>query len=299
MGFSSQHPAKLCLTALLFFLCIVLAANYGELKPASDIDWMDILGEGSSLAVVLAWLLLVLYSRPAGPVTNGLYVGSLLLVISYQLNLLDEFFQYPESHRLLSWLESIPAPLGMLILTFGLIGWHKEQRFINQQLASRELHLRHYQLLDPLTKLYKPEYLLAVLKRELELQQQHHQPFCLALIDISQFGRFNREQGMAAADLLLQQLSELTLVQFRSGDLVCRYSGDKFVILMPQSNQAMAQSLVQNACRELNMHLHTELHWTVTEIPLTQQVTKPQRLLSQLWQQLQKQKQQQNRWSLV
>jgi diguanylate cyclase (GGDEF)-like protein len=119
------------------------------------------------------------------------------------------------------------------------------------------------------------------------------------LIDISQFGRFNREQGMAAADLLLQQLSELTLVQFRTGDLVCRYSGDKFVILMPQSNQAMAQSLVQNACRELNMHLHTELHWTVTEIPLTQQVTKPQRLLSQLWQQLQKQKQQQNRWSLV
>lgn len=299
MGFSSQHPAKLWLTALLFVLCILLAVNYGELKTAANIDWMDILGEGSSLAVVIAWLLLVLYSRPAGPVTNGLYVGSLLLVLSYQLNLLDEFFQYPDSHRLLSWLESIPAPIGMLILTLGLIGWHKEQRFINQQLASRELHLRHYQLLDPLTKLYKPEYLLAVLKRELELQQQHQQPFCLALLDISQFARFNREQGMAAADLLLQQLSELTLVQFRSGDLVCRYSGDKFVILMPQSNQAIAQSLVQNAVKELNVHLQTQLHWTITEITATQQLTKPQPLLSQLWQQLQQQKQQKTQWSLV
>jgi diguanylate cyclase (GGDEF)-like protein len=187
----------------------------------------------------------------------------------------------------------------MLILTLGLIGWHKEQRFINQQLASRELHLRHYQLLDPLTKLYKPEYLLAVLKRELELQQQHQQPFCLALVDVSQFARFNREQGMAAADLLLQQLSELTLVQFRSGDLVCRYSGDKFVILMPQSNQATAHSLLQNATSQLSLHLHTQLHWTITEITAAQQVTKPQRLLSQLWQQLQKQKQQQTQWSLV
>lgn len=299
MGFSSQHPAKLSLTLLLFVLCILLAVNYGELKTAAEIDWMDILGEGSSLAVVIAWLLLVLYSRPAGPVTNGLYVGSLLLVLSYQLNLLDEFFQYPDSHRLLSWLESIPAPVGMLILTLGLIGWHKEQRFINQQLASRELHLRHYQLLDPLTKLYKPDYLLAVLKRELELQQQHQQPFCLALLDISQFARFNREQGMATADLLLQQLSELALVQFRSGDLVCRYSGDKFVILMPQSNKAIAQSLLQNAVRELSLYLPARLHWTITEITAAQQLTKPQRLLSQLWQQLQKQKQQQNHWSLV
>lgn len=299
MGFSSQHPAKLWLTALLFGLCIVLAANYGELKQATELDWMDILGEGSSLAVVTAWLLLVLYSRPAGPVTNGLYVGSLLLVMSYQLNLLDEFFQYPENHRLLSWLESIPAPIGMLILTLGLIGWHKEQRFINQQLASRELHLRHYQLLDPLTKLYKPDYLLAVLKREVELQYQHQQPFCLTLIDISQFARFNREQGMAAADLLLQQLSELTLVQFRNGDLVCRYSGDKFVVLMPQTNQATAQSLVQSATVQLNAHLHTELNWTVIEVTAAQQVTQPQRLLSQLWQQLQRQKQQKAHWSLV
>ncbi len=42
MGFSSQHPAKLWLTAVLFMLCILLAVNYGELKTAADIDWMDI-----------------------------------------------------------------------------------------------------------------------------------------------------------------------------------------------------------------------------------------------------------------
>lgn len=104
---------------------------------------------------------------------------------------------------------------------------------------------------------------------------------------------------MAAADLLLQQLSELTLLQFRSGDLVCRYSGDKFVILMPQSNQAIAQSLLQNASRELTTYLPTQLHWTITEITAMQHVTQPQRLLSQLWQQLQRQKQQKTLWSLV
>ena len=298
MGFSSQHPAKLLLTTLLCILCLLLAINCGELKMLSQIDWLDVLGEGCSLAVVIAWLLLVLYSRPAGPVTNGLYVGSLLLVMSYELNLLDEFFKYPDNVRLLSWLESIPAPIGMLVLTLGLVGWHKEQRQINQQLASRELHLRHYQLLDPLTKLYKPDYLLAVLKRELELQFEHQQPFCLALLDIRQFDRVNREQGMAVADLLLQQFSELTLIQFRPGDLLCRYSGDTFVVLMPKTNRALAESLLHNAVSQLASYLHTGLHWTVAEITAAQTHT-PQQLLTQLWQQSQLQKQQSPLWSAV
>ncbi|MFC4655044.1 GGDEF domain-containing protein [Rheinheimera marina] len=282
----TTHPRKLLLTLLLCLLCVVLALQNGEVKPWARIDWFDVLGEGSSFLVVLAWLLLVLFSRPAGPVTNGLYVGSLLLVLSYWLNLLDEFIAYPDTERLLSWLESIPAPIGMLVLTMGLVGWHREQRLINSQLTSRELHLRAHDLLDPLTRLYRRNYLLQALRREQALQAEHQQPFCLWLLELDELTQLMQQQGLAESEHRLQQLAELLLLQFRPGDLVCRLSSHSFVVLLPETPERTARVLTDLALRHLGSTMQLQarrsaLHCQTDAYPQTAEA-----LLHQLQQQL-------------
>jgi diguanylate cyclase (GGDEF)-like protein len=239
-----QHQTKLAFSGLLLLSSAYMACKLGELKQV--FDWLDVLGEGTAFLVAAAWLLLILSSRPSGRVTELLYYGSLCLVYSYFLNLLDEFLQYPEPMRLMSWLESIPAPLGMLVLTFGLVGWHREQRAIDRQLRGRELFLRDHNLIDPLTQLYGLEYLYAVLDREISLQRSQQQSLSLIVVDVAQFSEFNRQHGFNAGDDFLSLLSELVISQLRQGDVVCRYSGDCFVAILPNTNHAQAELLAMH-----------------------------------------------------
>lgn len=248
-----QHQYKIALTLLLLCAAITLAFQLGEVKPWASIDWLDILGEGVVLLVVLCWLTLIVTSRPAGHITEWLYYGSLLLVCSFTLDLLDEFLRYPAHLRTMSWLESLPAPLGMLALTYGLVGWHREQRVINRQLQGRELFLRDHRLLDPLTQLYGLDYLYAVIKREIELHREQQQPLSLLMLGIDHFSAFNRQHGIAAGDRYLVQLAELLSSQLRSSDVLCRYAGDRFVVLLINTRQREADIIAQHLQQQLSV----------------------------------------------
>lgn len=247
-----QHRYKMLFSLLLLLSGLLLAIDIGSAKHSNEFDWLDILGEGTTLLVACGWLGLIISSRPAGRVTEWLYYGSLLLVYSYFLDLLDEFIRYPDHIRLMSWLESLPAPVGMLVLTYGLIGWHREQRAINRQLRGRELFLRDHQLIDPLTQLYGLEYLQAVLQREIELHQSQHKALSLLVLDIDNFAAFNRQYGMASGDAYLGQLSELLSNQLRHSDVVCRYAGDRFIALLPNTALAQANIMAQHLRQQLS-----------------------------------------------
>ena len=246
-----QHRYKILLSLVLLLCGLLLALNTGAAKHSNEFDALDILGEGTTLLVACGWLGLIISSRPAGRITEWLYYGSLLLVFSYFLDLLDEFFRYPEQFRLMSWLESLPAPIGMLVLTYGLVGWHREQRAINRQLRGRELFLRDHQLIDPLTQLYGADYLHAVLQREIELHLSQHRTLCLLVLDIDNFAGFNRRHGIAAGDTYLSRLSELLSSQLRHSDVICRYAGDRFVAVLPNTTVQQAQIMAQHLRQQI------------------------------------------------
>ncbi|MEH8016710.1 GGDEF domain-containing protein [Rheinheimera muenzenbergensis] len=271
-----QHRYKILLSLLLLAGGLLLAINAGDAKPQIELDALDILGEGTTLLVACGWLGLIISSRPAGRVTEWLYYGSLLLVFSYFLDLLDEFIRYPEHVRLMSWLESLPAPVGMLVLTYGLVGWHREQRAINRQLRGRELFLRDHQLIDPLTQLYGMDYLRAVLQREIELHKSQHKALSLLVLDIDNFAGFNRRFGMAAGDAYLSRVSELLSNQLRHSDVVCRYAGDRFIALLPNTALPQAQIMAQHLRQQLRQQLcapdgaHDQPQLTVANIAVQQ-----------------------------
>lgn len=251
-----QHKLKLCFSLFLLSCSAIQVLQLGDLKPWAEVDLVDVVGEGITLLVCTAWLWLILSSRPAGRVTERLYYGSLLLVYCYFLDVADEFVHYDSGVVLMIWLESFSAPLGMVMLTIGLVGWHHEQRAIDRQLRGRELFLRDHQLLDPLTQLYGADYLHAVLTREIALKQQ---PLCLLVIDIRQFSQFNRQFGVAAADELLCQLGEALASQLRFSDLVCRWRGDCFVAVLPATPLSQAQALRQHLALQLSrLSLHQQ-----------------------------------------
>ncbi|MEC8925149.1 MAG: GGDEF domain-containing protein [Pseudomonadota bacterium] len=224
---------------------LLLASQVGSLKPRSAIDPLDIIGEFSTLLIVLVGLVLIVTQRLDGIVTRLFFWGGCVLTFSLSLDLLEEFFSYPESLRLMSWLESLPQPFGLLILGFGAKEWVKEQHQVRRQLGVREKHLRAHEWVDPLTTLYTLPYFEKVLERELALHKHNRQHVVMASINLQAFARYNEEMGMQAGDLLLNKVSELTALYLRPGDCLCRYHSDQFLILLPATDFPEALSLIR------------------------------------------------------
>ena len=197
------HRLKLAALLLAANLALLLHLAAGDLKPMAEWVWLDILGEGGSALLALAWLVLILKSRPAGRVSSLLALGLGCVFFSWWVDALDEFIRLPDSITWDSWLESAPMPIGLLLMTVGLYHWHHEQLAISAQLEKRERLFREHRLFDKLTPLGAAEYL----RRQLQLSLQHAeqaQPLSLVAVDLDNFSALNQRFGHAEGDAVLQ-----------------------------------------------------------------------------------------------
>lgn len=247
-----RTPLKLLLGGLLASL--LLYATAGELKPASQWKWIDILGEGGTALMSGMWAVLILASRPGGRVTWLLAGGLGAIMFGAWVDCLDEFYRIPASLPWDNWLESLLTPLGMLLLTGGLYAWRQEQARLNRHLQKRERLLREHRAFDQVTELANADYLRQQIT--LEQSRQPGRPCALILLDLDHFHRVNRQHGLVEGDRLLQAVSHLLLLNLRNQDLLCRYAGDRFAILLPETGQHDAQQIASHLAAMVSQLTH-------------------------------------------
>lgn len=250
----ATHRIKLTLLLVAANVGLLLHLWTGQIKPMAAWDWLDIAGEGGSGMLLLVWLGLLLKSRPAGYVTNLLFMGLACLFFSVFMDSVDEFVALPDSVAWDGWLESGPMPIGFILMTVGLYHWHQEQLAINEQMRNRERLFREHRQFDKLTPLGDANYLKSQLQMALAEATAEKQPVSLIMLDMDTFSRVNREYGQAEGDRLLQVLTQLLLLNLRPHDLLCRLAGDRFVVILPHTGERQAQVLageLQQAVRSL------------------------------------------------
>lgn len=237
------HSAKWVMLALFLPVSIALSVVTGSPKGWQSIDWLDVFGEGGGALMVLGWMLLILGSRPAGRVSNLIFAGLALIFISLWQDNIDEFLEIPDAQLWDTWLESVPMPIGMAILTLGLYHWHREQLVLMDHMVKRERFMREDRAIDPITRLASDDYLMQRLDSELRRARRQHFPVSLILLDIDDFDRINRRHGFVEGDQLLEAVTELLLLNLRDGDLLCRYGGDRFAVMLPHTGETMSKIL--------------------------------------------------------
>ncbi|MCO7187479.1 MULTISPECIES: GGDEF domain-containing protein [unclassified Pseudoalteromonas] len=230
-----KNVSSLCLALVISIVLTMLALFIGELKSMQDVDWVDLIGEATSSMMAAIWLILLALCRPRGRVTTMLLLGSATYWLTTWLDVLDEFIAYPPQSHLFTWLESLPAPISMTLLTWGLVTWYREQQAVNRQLKQREHFHREHSLIDPVTQLYSLQYLLIQLNREAILHDKRNQPLSLVMVDINGFAQYNREHGAHKGDQALNEVASALEVALRETDLACRYTSDRFVVLLPDT----------------------------------------------------------------
>ncbi|WP_125781324.1 GGDEF domain-containing protein [Pseudoalteromonas rubra] len=246
-----KNVSSLCLALIASIGLTILALFVGEPKSMHEVDWVDLTGEATSSMMAAIWLILLALCRPRGRVTTILLFGSATYWLTTWLDVLDEFIAYPPHSHLFTWLESLPAPVSMTLLTWGLITWYREQQAVNRQLKQREHFHREHSLIDPVTQLYSLRYLLIQLNREAVLHDKREQPLSLVMVDIKGFAQYNRAHGPQQGDQALNEVASALELALRETDLACRYTSDRFAILLPDTPPHEASvfcELIRDCC---------------------------------------------------
>ncbi len=106
----------------------------------------------------------------------------------------------------------------------------------------RQIHLDS--LIDPLTGLYNRRYVLREFCRLIEASRRSNREFALVFSDVNHFKKINDNSGHAVGDDVLVTLAKLYKATARGSDIVCRYGGDEFLILMESANSEHAKKLI-------------------------------------------------------
>jgi len=100
--------------------------------------------------------------------------------------------------------------------------------------------LRTLSVTDPLTSLFNRRYFNDRLYEELERGIRYDYVFSLAIFDIDDFKLFNDTEGHLAGDEVLKAVAEISKESLRSIDIISRFGGEEFSIIMPQTNREEA-----------------------------------------------------------
>lgn len=98
---------------------------------------------------------------------------------------------------------------------------------------------------DPLTNLYNRRYLDETLQNEILKAKRHNHSIGILMIDIDHFKKFNDSFGHDVGDHVLKLVSSALNKIIRDEDLACRFGGEEFIIVMPDTDLATIEDRAQ------------------------------------------------------
>jgi diguanylate cyclase (GGDEF)-like protein len=109
---------------------------------------------------------------------------------------------------------------------------------LQEQLDENErlrLQLQEQAIRDPLTGMFNRRFFSEELERESARAARENIPFSILILDVDRFKNFNDTYGHKCGDEVLRQLADFLVKNTRRSDVVCRYGGEEFVVLMPDA----------------------------------------------------------------
>jgi diguanylate cyclase (GGDEF)-like protein len=120
--------------------------------------------------------------------------------------------------------------------------------------ADAHQDLQEMALRDALTGVLNRRALDEPLKRELKSGLRYGTPACLMILDIDYFKTVNDRLGHTAGDLVLQELATVMTDTVRDIDMVGRYGGEEFAIILPHTSVEQAHSLAERLRNLIECH---------------------------------------------
>ncbi len=114
-----------------------------------------------------------------------------------------------------------------------------------QELLAAVGQIRTLATVDELTSLANRRHMNEVLSAEERRQATPDQPMCIALLDIDFFKNVNDRYGHAGGDSVLRTFAAAARAELRSADVLARWGGEEFLLMLPETDVAVAQLVLR------------------------------------------------------
>jgi len=108
---------------------------------------------------------------------------------------------------------------------------------------------------DSLTGLYNRRIIYEYLEKEIAKNRRSNTPFSIVLIDLDDFKKINDNYGHLVGDKVLREISLLLKTKVRGTDIVGRFGGEEFIIILPETSKKQAFLIAKRIKRNVSEHL--------------------------------------------
>ncbi|MEN6418418.1 MAG: GGDEF domain-containing protein [Clostridiaceae bacterium] len=155
-----------------------------------------------------------------------------------QMGALIAFILLCPGLRSLNW----PSLVAFVVFTatIGMLAGFSNRKQLEQieqqrnELLRDEAKLRELSVRDPLTGLYNRRYMEETFDREIKRAMRKDRSLAVVMTDIDGFKSINDTFGHVPGDAILERVSRFLMNSVRASDVVCRYGGDEFVLILPE-----------------------------------------------------------------
>ena len=119
---------------------------------------------------------------------------------------------------------------------------------------------------DSLTGCFNRKHAMEVIDGELRRSRRSQMPLSLIMFDLDHFKQINDTYGHLCGDAVLADVGQRMNAVLRGSDIKCRYGGEEFLILLPDTTPAGARRVADLLRTKLE---ETPIHWNNVEVPVT------------------------------
>lgn len=217
------------------FILVAINATFYQL--ILNIDYFEVLA--NSILLFTTFYLIYITQKNSTNKSGFYYytsIGFTFLFFGLFVTTLNHIYIY--DHHIVKIATRLLFVFGYSLLAIGVTKWVKYN-----ELRHDELSLQANT--DELTGILNRRSFSSFLKFELNKAKKSATSFSLIILDIDFFKSVNDNHGHLFGDEVLKNLAFLMNKSFRSGDKICRWGGEEFAILLPNTSLANAQTVAE------------------------------------------------------
>lgn len=150
------------------------------------------------------------------------------------------------------WVEMLIVP------TYDKEHRHNGYMSIRRDISNQK-HIEKLAITDYLTQIYNRQFFNEELNKSISMYHRYQTPFALIMLDIDYFKQINDTYGHLVGDECLIELSSLIKTHLRENDILARWGGEEFMILLPYSSQDEAMQIAQKLRSLVEFHLFNNI----------------------------------------